>query len=311
MGVPPTPSNPYDAGNAAAGGSSTTSSTVDIWGLGDYGKQTVVFGSAVKRRTGFGGYYKLPGEDREGRAATPRPAGSYGPYADNSVPGAAVPTAGDSLAVTPTIAELMKYFAGLAYTPKGGAEFEKYQRLLYQAGFYGAAKPDEVAWGSWAGSESAFKSALISASQAKEGGAPVSFEEYLGKAGVDRAKGAGQQAATPHQLTNPRVIASVLQQTAQNVLGRNLSKDEVEHFVSDYTATEEEYFKAVDASGNGGAPNVYQPPSVDTAAQDTVQEQHGAEAGGNRASDYLGVLEQLLGQGSLPAPQGAPVPVRP
>jgi hypothetical protein len=134
------------------------------------------------------------------------------------------------------------------------------------------------------------------------------------QAATDRTKSATENAekdpAPQHQLTNPRVIASVLQQTAQNVLGRNLSKEEVDHFVSDYTATEEEYFKSVDAGAAGGNPITYQPPSVETAAMDTLGQDHAAEAGGNRASDYLGVLQQLLGQSSLPVGTGPALPDR-
>lgn len=298
--MPPTPDNPYDKvedkGPTVGGvpvSDSYTPSTIDIWGLGDYGKKDhkIIFGQvsvAGQNPVSDPGLARhLPGEDREG-----------------------IPT--KSKADRREISDLMKLFAGLAYTPDGASKLEDYQRRLYAAGFYGSAKPEDVAWGSFdQGTETAVRNALIKTYQIGEAGAPVSFDEYIDKTAADRAKGQGQQAATPHQLTNPRVIASVLQQTAQNVLGRNLSKDEVEHFVSDYTATEEEYFKAADSANAGGNPLIYQPPSVDIAAQDTISEQYGAEAGGNRASDYLGVLQNLLGQGSLPAPEGAPVAVRP
>ncbi len=289
--MPPPVSDPYNAGTAAAGGGTpTTSSTVDIWGLGDYGKERVVFGEAYTPQTGFGGYDKLPAEDQD-RAAPPG--------------------GGAANAVTPTAAELMQYYAGLGYTgPKGKAELEKIQRLLYQAGYYGASKPSDVAWGSWSGSSKAFHDALIDIVQAQKGGkAPVSFEEFLGQAAVDRSKVKDTEAPTPHQLSNPRVIASVLQQTAQSVLGRNLTKDEVDHFVSDYTATEEEYFKAVDRSAAGGNPLSYQPPSVEAAAMDTLSETHGTEASGNRASDYMGIMQQLLSQGSIPVGSGPALPV--
>lgn len=303
--------SPYPQGGLPAGDSSTTSgSTKDIWDLGKYGTAQVTFGQASTPQTGFGGYKHLDRADQEGNTGE-RPPG-VGPSV--SAP-AAAPPGGASTAVQKTAAELMAYYAGLAYTgPQGKAELEAMQYKLFQAGYYGGSKPTDVAFGSWAGSSKAFHDALLDMLQTQQGGqAPISFTEFVEKAASDRAKSQADNAgstANPHQLSNPRVIASVLQQTAQNVLGKNLSKDEVDHFVSDYTATEEEYFKSVDSSAAGGNPLTYQPPSIQAAAMDTLSQDHGAEASGNRASDYLGVLQQLLGQSSVPIGTGPDLPGR-
>ncbi len=319
MAVPPTPasSDPYSAANAAGGGANTSgsSSTKDIWGLGTYGSVDIAVASASTPRTGFGGYKNLPRADQEGNTGE-RPLG--GP--SMPAPAAAAPGGGITTATSKTADQLMAYYAGLAYHgPAGKAELIDMQQRLYTAGFYGNVKPGEVAFGSWTpASSKAFSDALLTMVQTQQSGserAPITFAEFVDQAAADKTKSAtdnaDKQAPTPHQLTNPRVIASVLQQTAQNVLGRNLSKEEVDHFVSDYTATEEEYFKSVDASGVPGAnPLTYQPPTPEAAAMDTLSQDHAAEAGGNRASDYLGVLQQLLGQSSLPVGTGPALPDR-
>ncbi len=295
MGVPPTPSNPYDAPTAAAGadGGAPTTTNIDIWGLGEYGKpgHKIIFGQVstqgqnpVSPDSPLARH--LPWEDREGKPS-------------------------HSVADQRELLDVLKMFAGMPYTPGGQAKIEDYQRRLLAAGFYGAAKPEDVAWGSFdPATENAFRTALLSTYKAGEAGAPVSFDEYIDKTASGRAKGQTGAPVSVHELSNPRVVASVLQQTAQTVLGRNLTKDEVDHFVSDYMATEQEYYKAAEKATQGhsglgeAGTDLIKPPSIEAAAQDTVMQDHGTEASGNRASDYLGVLEGLLSQGSVPTPAG-------
>lgn len=307
--------SPYPTGGGTGttpAGSSTTGATVDIWGLGDYGKTKITIGEAHTNGGGFGGYYKLPAEDREGRPGGSLAPGTQGPVAPG-VPGAARPTYGDGSAVVISADDVMATYANMAYaSPKGKAELIKMQQALFRAGYYGSAKPSDIAFGSWNSSVDApaFRDAIksmVDAERKKPTG--LTFEEFVNNTGDSRDKSAKENAGPgqQHAFTNPRVIASVLQQTAQTVLGRNLSKDEVDHFVSDYTATENEYFKTLDHPENG---NTFQPPSVETAALDTLQQDHAGEAGGNRASDYLGVLQGLLGMGSgsLPTPNSTGLP---
>lgn len=312
-GVPPTP---YDPEASSTGDGSATSATKDIWDLdlGKYGSMNATLGQASHKGTGFSGYYKLPEADRVGspaREAVPGRSGTLVP----GYSGAERPTPGAGLAVQQSIKELMRGLAAMAYSPTGQEEYLKWQRLVFAAGFYGSTKAEDVAWGSFANSEDAFSKALISLAKVNEAGAPISFEEYLSKAAADKAKAAKEygQGKTPakdvRELTNTKVISGVLQQTAQSVLGRNLSKEEVEHFVSEYHANEVDYYRTVgpettlsptdetDALGTSNVQYAMSRPDLQASALEAVQEDHGAEAGGNQMADYLGVIESLLGGG--------------
>lgn len=278
MGVPPTP---YDPNAAASGGASTTS-TIDIWGLGPYGEAPIIIGAATRPQSGFGGYSKLPGYDQDKSAGPVR--------------------AGDGLAVTDTLAKVLKEFSAMAYSPQTAPEFLKWQRQLYTAGLYGSKKPSEVAWGSWDDDTYlAFKTALTKVAQSNEAGAPISFDEYLTKLGADKqraAKELSQQDPTIREHANPQVVAGVLQQAAQAAFGRNLSKDEVDHFVSEYRAAEDSYYHTAESAQATPGVHDLTKPDVQAQAQGFVNQHHAAEAGGASMAGYFGEIERLINGGA-------------
>lgn len=299
MGVPAY--DPEASAAAATGGASTTSgASKDIFGLGEYGKYRVNLGVAYKERTGFSGYNKLPYEDREGSPGRSLAPGTQGPF----IPGGGMPrvepsNAANGVAVGDTVESIMRKFELMPYG-KGSEEFLQWQRMLYKAGLYGSTKLSEVAWGSFDGpTEDALGKALRRVARANEAGAPISLTEYLDKLGADRDKAAKQYGPgadpTLRQFENPRVVAGFLQQAAQAALGRNLTKDEIDHFVSEYHASEEQYYKTAESAQRTPGTHDLTKPDAATAAQDFVQAGHAAEAGGQGLAGFFQTLQGMIG----------------
>jgi hypothetical protein len=189
----------------------------------------------------------------------------------------------------------------MSQDPAQKQQFYEWQQKLYAAGFYGSAKPTDVAWGTWdLATGAALKSAFSAAVQVAASGAPVTFDEYL--TGLGQAKTAAQSGIGTGPLVvqheDPKAVAGMLQQAAQASLGRDLSDAEVEHFISEYKAAEDAYYKGrkVATDATGGRVDVTQP-NLQAQAESFVQGGHGTEAAGNNMADYVKALESMLGGG--------------
>lgn len=184
------------------------------------------------------------------------------------------------------------------------ADYVLLQRQLYAAGYFGAKALTSMRWGGdVAGTMEAWTALLRDTVQQQTLGRHVTWQDVL-KQTIETTKKAGgvpgsgaQKPASVFSYTDPAAIAAQAQQAAQAVLGHNLSDDEIKHFVSEFHAAELKYSEeqnAVRLDTTGGSYNVTQP-DLSSQAQEFVEEGHGTEAAGNRMSDYVSALEQMVG----------------
>lgn len=201
---------------------------LDIWGLpAGVAGQTIWFGTDREVGTRSGG-------------TTAHNAGQNMELQKGNTP--------TSLPENMTAERVMKMYAAMSQSNPDG--FLALQKQLAQAGFYGTAAHVQGGWNSQ--TESALAGAMTSYLQvAKGAGTPLDFSTFLGnqvKANYATGGGAadgssgGAAGTTPQgpsiQLTDPNSLKSTLQQWAQQALGRNVSDDEANSFVSQFQSAE-------------------------------------------------------------------------
>jgi len=205
--------------------------------------------------------------------------------------------------ITGSAADLVKYPITLyGSDPK---QYLQLQQALYAAGFYGSTPASSIPWGSdpQGTTYDAYKKVLIATQQAQAAGFNITPTEMLSDA-VARHKAATAGAQVPKpglviQQSDPAVLRGLVQQAAQEALGHNLSKDEVNGFVESFHRQEAAYSqKAYAAQQNStGATFQLTQPDASAQAKEFVEGGHPTEAGGNRLADYVGVIQSLLGNG--------------
>jgi hypothetical protein len=117
---------------------------------------------------------------------------------------------------------------------------------------------------------------------------PMSWADYLDTAAANGKLTGGPQRA-PLQLTDPATLQHTLQSAAQNALGRNLSKAELNHFVHAFHGQEQD---AYDTSGKG---QTYTNPDVAGEAMSFVDSGHTAEEHQFQEAGYVDVINKMFG----------------
>lgn len=177
--------------------------------------------------------------------------------------------------------------------------FLELQQRLYIAGYYGAASKDSIPWGSFTAATQEAWLHLIEATQmAQKAGQKLTPDDVLDQGVEGRQANAAKAPDSPLliQHQDPKAIGAALQQAAQSALGRDLSPQEVEHFISEYKLAEDAYGRQRKTANDAITGRVdVTAPDLTGEAQSFVREQHGAEAGAQNAGDYVGALEQMIG----------------
>lgn len=179
------------------------------------------------------------------------------------------------------------------------------QQALFAGGFYGSTPVGSIPWGTdpQGATYDAWKKVLVAAQQAQDSGINVTPDQIL-QQGIKEHTAAKAAEPVPKnplaiQLTDPSQIASSAQSAAQAVLGRNLSDEEVMHFISEYHAAETTYSKQAYETNNDqtGGTHVLTQPSLSGTIDTELHQKHGTEIAGNNLSDYVRALEQMVGGG--------------
>lgn len=279
---PPAPAPGLGGGYHPPTDSTTVSGSTDIYGLGDLAQQEIILRDAYIHSAAVG---------RGKSAAWQR---SFAQANDQ-------PEYGQNRAVPGTVQDSYIAFIRMSQDPSKAQEYFGWQQKLFAAGFYGSAKPSDVAWHTWdLATGAALKAAFSAAVQVSASGAPITFDEYLtGLAGAKQASAAGAPTGPlVIQHEDPTAVAGMLQQAAQASLGRDLSDAEIEHFLSEFASAETAYYKQGNEAQNAtGGQFSMTKPDLAGRAEAYVQGEHGTEAAGNNMADYVKALESMLGGG--------------
>jgi hypothetical protein len=205
-----------------------------------------------------------------------------------------------------TPAQLVQYPIKLYASNPG--EYLQLQQALFAAGFYGSTSATSIPWGSdpQGTTYDAWKKVLIAAQQAQQAGYDITPTDLLNDA-VKRHQAAQKGIPVPKnpliiQQTDPAVLRGVAQTAAQAALGRNLSADEVNSFVEEYHKQEaaiakQNYTAQNDQTGGTHTIENLTEGSAQAMAEEEIQKNHPAEAGGQQLAGYIGVLQQMLSGG--------------
>jgi hypothetical protein len=296
--------DPNAAADAAgAGDSSSSSGPADLWGLGPKAKSPVFTGITTPQwptGPGAGASPGSPAAAREQTEADQHPGLNGAPTAGSAAAARAQTESDLNPAGQPkfrSALEMMQQLPRLfASNPAG---YRALQQRLYMAGYYGATPPRM--WGAYdPDTISAYRSAVLAATQFADSETPVSFDEMLAQ---NAASGGPAQAAKRGfiaQYSDPAAVAGIAQRAAQSSLHRNLTAQEVRAFVNEFHAAEKSWNsnqKTAEVTSAGGQDaTTTQAPSAEAAAEAYVQRgAEGAEAGGERLGSYVQVLQQLVG----------------
>lgn len=161
------------------------------------------------------------------------------------------------------------------------------QRGLFAAGFFGSKTWESVAGTAVDATMTAWRQVLIETARAQDTGAALTPEDILRKSIEGRKAGVGQGGQSlVRQHEDPKAVAGILQQAAQASLGRNLSTQEIEHFISQYRAAEDAYYaQAEKADVTPGIHNLTKP-NLEAQADSFVQGGHGTEMAGEEIGAY-------------------------
>jgi hypothetical protein len=258
------------------GDSSSSSPRTGLWDLSGLDPKSPIFARVGGR---FSGTSHLEGADRaiaEKSAVTP---------------------------ITGSVADAVKYPID-QYT-KDPAGYLKLQQAMFAAGFYGSTPASSIPWGSdpQGSTYDAWKKVLIATQQANAVGLDITPTDLLDDA-VKRhqAATAGAQIPKPGlviQQSDPAALRGLVQQAAQEALGRNLSTEEVNSFVDSFHRQEAAYSKKAYAAQQDNTGSTFQltQPDANAQAKEFVEGGHPQEAGGQDLASYVGVLQQLLNGG--------------
>lgn len=266
--TPPQPDGGWNPDQAYGQATSTTGSgQTDIWNLPTKlaGQNIIVdYGHHVAK----GLARHLPGEDVAANTAPP----SSGSLED-------------------LMGQPIKLFSS---APK---DYLALQRALFQAGYYGSTPYGSIAWGSYTNQTvDAWRQLLVHTAQAQSQGINATPNDILHQSANNRVSTPKSPGPLIVQHGDPKVVAGFLQQAAQSSLGRNLSDQEVAHFISEYRTAETAYYEKAQQATNAPAGRFdLTKPSPEADAQSYVAEQHPTEAAGNDMGDYVRQLESMLG----------------
>lgn len=215
----------------------------------------------------------------------------------------------DTAPVTKKTQDLMKQIMQMAGS--GSPDYQSIQGLLYDAGFYGDAARKSVHWGMWnSQTADAVKAALNSYEQLSQGaGVPLTWSDFLkqqaasGRSNQAQGGVGGGTTGTPSQvqLTDPATLTGYAQQAAQAALGRNLSPDQVQAFVSSFQSQQQSAQSSTAASVTA--------PDASAQAMQFVQHGNESEFGQHNVQAYSNALLNLfLGSAGTALPTVAPTP---
>lgn len=172
------------------------------------------------------------------------------------------------------------------------------QERFYAAGLYGTGDRGEVAWGHARDPMTLklYKALLVDSHDAQAMGYLVTprglLDEYAANAALNARGGSGGGGSAPIQpirLTSPDDIMAVIDKTAPEVIGRNLSADEKQKLVQAYQSAETGYQRAVYAGGTAA-----EAPNLGTFAEQEARRLHPEEADTfekfTRVNDVMGLL---------------------
>lgn len=185
------------------------------------------------------------------------------------------------------------------YFSKDPKAYREFQRGLFEAGYYGSKSWESIAGAALDETLTAWGKVLVATAQAQATGEPLTPADIIQRAIEGRRSALKDKPAEPviRQHEDPHAVAGIIQQAAQASLGRNLSQAEVEHFVSEYRAAEDAYYRTAEHAAVTPGVSDLTKPDLQSRAEDFVTAGHGTEAAANDMSDYVGALENLLGGG--------------
>lgn len=171
------------------------------------------------------------------------------------------------------------------------------QERFYAAGLYGTGDRGDVAWGHARDPMTLklYKALLVDSHDAQAMGYLVTprglLDEYAANAAANARGGSGGGSAPiqPIRLTNPDDIMAVIDRTAPEVIGRNLSADEKQKLVQAYHSAETGFQRTVYAGGTAA-----EAPNLGTFAEQEARRLHPEEADTfekfTRVNDVMGLL---------------------
>jgi hypothetical protein len=282
MGSPtPSPSPGIGSGHydphAAADGATVPSGSVDIYGLGDadFLKQEITLRAASAR----GAQFILSGHS----------AAQQRDFAEAND----IPTGSETLPVKGTVRDQLEAFIRMSSDPGMQKDYLGWQRLLFGAGFYGSAKPTQIAWGTWdVPTKSALTDALKQMVGVTAAGAAVTFQEYLEQLAKRRAElgiGTDQPTRQVRSYSDPAAVRQSAQQAAEQAIGRRLNTAELKRF--------SEYFHGLEnqAYDDAAVQGQYSSPDLGAQAQEFAHGVSPTEYGAHQLGDYVSAFEQLIG----------------
>lgn len=120
---------------------------------------------------------------------------------------------------------------------------------------------------------------------------PANADITLEGAGQGGGGGSGRQVI----LSNPDDLKNIFRKTSQQVLGRELDDESLDHFVDTYHGAER--------TAAGGT---VQAPTPQTAAEDELRKGHETEAGAHDMANQFNNFMQIIGAGGATGANGAP-----
>lgn len=229
---------------------------------------------------------------------------------------------GDNVAVdkTPTVGsydipasveDIYKQYAAMSasVSPKDQQTYQELQKGLADAGFYGSATSIQGGWNGQ--TETALGDALVHYLQVSEstGGVGVSFKEWLAQTAQQNAAngnafGAGGTGSSAPVLSDPDTLRRYAQEAAQAALGRNLTPNQLDTFVSQFHNQQIQSY--TDAANHNGLSSQKDDPRASAVSFVTGSNQQ--EFGQHQIQGYTDAFLNMF----LPSSSSAPnVPVDP
>lgn len=211
-----------------------------------------------------------------------------------------------SFEVQASAEDVMKQFAAMSQTDP--TNFAAIQKELSDAGFYGAAASVYGGWNQQ--TETAVKDAMLQYIKVSEGaGVPVSFLDFLkntaaANTGINGNGGTGGTGSSAPVLSDPDTLRRYAQEAAQAALGRNLTPNQLDTFVSQFHNQQIQSY--TDAANHNGLSSQKDDPRASAVSFVTGSNQQ--EFGQHQIQGYTDAFLNMF----LPSGSSAPnVPVDP
>lgn len=176
------------------------------------------------------------------------------------------------------------------------------QMQMYNAGFYGNAKPSSIQWG-YQGNETlnAFAQVVEATAGFNSVGDNASFLDVIARAGMNNPNapgrngsgGSGSGRRVQYQYTNPEDLKAVADSVAQDTLGRKLTDQEANDFVALYHGIQQKSQKQAFSGGTVVSP---EDPSV--AAKNMLEKNNETEADAysvaGQFQNFVGLLKGMV-----------------